>query len=303
MEKYNNCTSAKEVDGESLAFYRLYKPEGLNYFAINMSSDQLSERRIFLRKALAPYPRWEPLSNEQLEDIRLYPMNGGYIVEDENGHQFLLPARSVTKQESIFRKVRAMIPYEFLNVTAKDFNWTKYKADITEQKGMVNNYIMHYTQFKENGMGLYIHSGTKGSGKTMLACCMINEITKRNAGSVKFVNVLDFLEMTKKSYRGDDEVNAIYQASLLVLDDIGVQLAKEWVDTTLYRLINERYAKRLPTIYTSNIPVDSLKIDDRITDRIESTTYSVRLPEESIRKDTRQQAKQKLLHEIKNSPV
>ena len=162
---------------------------------------------------------------------------------------------------------------------------------------------MHYAQFKGEGMGLYICSGAKGSGKTMLVCCLLNEITKRDAGSVKFINILDFLEMTKKSYNGDEEVNAIYQAGLLVLDDIGVQTSKEWVDTVLYRLINERYAKRLPTIYTSNIKVQHLKMDDRIVDRIESTTYQVELPEEPIRKDIRKQEKQKLLQEITKRPV
>lgn len=302
MEKLENCTGEKELNGEALALYRLLKPGGKTYFAKEMSSDQLSERRIFLRKALAPYPKWESLSNEQLEDIRLFHLPEGYIAEDANGYKFLLSVHNVTKQESEFRKVRAMIPYEFLNVTPKDFDWRKYKTDVTDAKGMVNKYIVNYMQFREKGMGLYIYSGTKGSGKTMLSCCLINEITKRNAGSVKFVNVLDFLEMTKKSYGGDEEVNAIYQASLLVLDDIGVQMSKEWVDTVLYRLINERYVKRLPTIYTSNIPLERLRIDDRIIDRIESTTYQVELPEESIRKETRQQEKKKLLQEIENTP-
>lgn len=137
----------------------------------------------------------------------------------------------------------------------------------------------------------------------MLSCCLVNEINNRYAGVSKFVNILDFLEMTKKGFNGnDDDIKALYQANLLVLDDIGVQMSKEWIDTVLYRLINERYINRLPTIYTSNVPVDRLKMDDRITDRIESTTYPVSLPEESIRKETRKQDKQKLLDEIKNAP-
>lgn len=302
MERLKNCTGAIKKTGEELAYYRFLKPGGKNFFAIPMDSEQLSERRIFLRKALAPYPRWENLSNEQLEDIRLYRINDGYIAEDAEGCQFFLSGQTVTVQEREFRKVRAMMPFEFMDIAAKDFDWTKYAADTTEQKSMTNKYIIHYGQFKKNGMGLYIYSGTKGSGKTMLACCLINEIAKRHSGSIKFVNILDFLEMTKKSYDGVDDVNAIYTAGLLVLDDIGVQMSKEWVDTVLYRLINERYVNRLPTIYTSNVSIERLKIDDRIIDRIESTTYTLTLPEESIRKDTREQTKQQLLKEIENAP-
>ena len=307
MEKVKNCTGAidqeKELNGEVLAYYRLQKFDGLDYFAVQMDSDQLSERRIFMRKVLSAYPKWNNLNNEQLENIRLYSIGNGYIVEDENGHEYFLISNRVAEQDGKFRKERAMMPFEFMGLMGKDFDWKKYRTDISASKDMINQYIVHYAKFKENGMGLYIHSGTKGSGKTMLACCMIGEITKRYNGSVKFINILDFLEMTKKSYDGDNEVNAIYQASLLVLDDIGVQMSREWVDTVLYRLINERYNNRLPTIYTSNIPVEHLKMDDRIIDRIESTTYAVKLPEEPIRRDTRHKEKGRLFDEITKSPT
>ena len=43
-------------------------------------------------------------------------------------------------------------------------------------------------------------------------------------------------------------------------------------------------------------------MDGRITDRIESTTYPVKIPEESIRKEMMWQEKQQLLDEIKNAP-
>lgn len=302
MEK-DSCTGATQLSGEALAKFRLWKPSGMGYLARAMTMDELSERRIFLRKVLAAYPEWENLSNEQLEDIRVYYLQNRICIEDAQGREYILPPQKVSLQETEFRRVRAMMPFEFLNVTAKDFQWSKYTTDITAAKDMINRYIMHYSQLKDKGMGLYIYSGTKGSGKTMLACCLINEITKRYAGCVKFINILDFLEMTKKGFNGDDEeVETIRRAGLLVMDDIGVQMSKEWIDTVLYRLINDRYVNRLPTIYTSNLPPDRLRMDDRIIDRIESTTYPILLPEESIRRATREVEKQKLLQEIENAP-
>lgn len=195
-----------------------------------------------------------------------------------------------------------MMPFEFLNLMGKDFRWNVYRMNADKEKELVTNYITKYPRFKEMGMGLYIHSGTKGSGKTMLACCLLNEIAQRYTVSMKFVNILDFLEMTKKGFNGEnEEVNAVRSAGLLVLDDIGVQMSREWIETVLYHLINERYINRRPTIYTSNIPLEHLQIDDRITDRIESLTFPVNLPEESIRRDMRQQEKKKLLDEITNT--
>lgn len=306
MQDLESCTGATALegkDGKELAEFRVYQQGGLDFFAKPMNSEQRSERRIYMRKVLLNYPRWANMSNDELDQIRLRSVKGGYLVEDTIGCDFFLPIKQVTQEETEFRKVSAMMPFEFINLTGKDFKWDKYQMDISKSRNMVNKYIIKYPQFKEKGIGLYIYSGTKGSGKTMLACCLINEIAKRHIGSVKFVNILDFLEMTKKGFDGKDEnVNAFYKASLLVIDDIGVQMSKEWIDTVLYRLINERYINRQPTIYTSNIPIEHLKMDDRIIDRIESTTFSVRLPEESIRRETRQQEKSKLLEEIENAP-
>lgn len=290
------------TDGKELAIYRVYREDRIKYMTMCMDNEQISERRSYLRKTLRNYPRWENLPNEELDNIRLFSLGDRSIVEDGNGYEFILPSARITNVESDFRRVRAMMPSEFINLTGKDFLWGRYKADVSECKDMVNRYIMRYLEFKAKGMGLYIYSGTKGSGKTMLSCCLLNEIPRRYSGSVKFVNILDFLEMTKKGFSGDDgDLQSIYEAGLLVLDDIGVQMSKEWVETVLYRLVNHRYTQRLPTIYTSNIPIDGLKMDDRITDRIDSTTLPVKLPEESIRKEVRQQEKDRLLEEIEKA--
>lgn len=149
-------------------------------------------------------------------------------------------------------------------------------------------------------MGMYIHSGTKGSGKTMLACCVLNEISSRYYGSVKFVNALDFLEMTKKRFNYDNpEVEALYICKTLVIDDIGAQLDKDWINTVFYRLVNDRYTNHKPTIYTSNLGIDQLKMDDRIIDRIDSASFEIHLPEKSIRREKRQREKDEIMNKEK----
>lgn len=286
-----------------LAEHRVLGAGSLDYFAIEMTGDEKLVRCSYIRRILKQFPEWCNLPNEAIDQILLRDTGNGYILEDQKGYEYLVQDKKVSSEESEFRKVRAMIPFEYTNLTGKDFDWTRYNADIAGEKDMVNNFIMNYPQFQQKGMGLYIYSGTKGSGKTMLSCCILNEISKRYQGSVKFINILDFLEMTKKDFQGvDGETQALYNASLLVIDDIGVQMRKEWVDTVLYRLINDRYTNRRPTIYTSNIPIDDLKMDDRILDRIDSSTCLISLPEVPVRKMVRQQLKEKLLDEIKNAP-
>lgn len=289
------------MTGEKLARYRV-KGEKPQWFEMEMDTSQRSERRTYMRKVFQPFEKLSGLSNTLLDESRLYRVEKGYLYENPSGYEFFLPDNKITCDESEFRRIRSMMPFEFMDCTGKDFDWNIYKTDAEQQKGLVSSYIMNFEKFKANGMGLYIYSGVKGSGKTLLSCCLLNEIGKRYVGSTKFCNVLDFLDMTKKGYSGDDrDVTVLFDASLLVLDDIGVQMSKEWVDTVLYRLINSRYINRLPTIYTSNLSVEKLKVDDRISDRIESTTYFVRLPDEPVRQQERRKEKEKLMEEIKKS--
>lgn len=286
------------IDVEFLATYRV-KGKGMSYHARDISPDEITARRAYIRKTLSSFPKWCNLPNDVVDQIRLESTDRGYLVEDANGYEFLLPVAAVTPAETAFRQDRAMIPFEFLGLTGKDFDWSKYETDITGARNVANKYIMSYNDFKEKGIGLYICSAAKGSGKTMLACCLANEITKRYHGTVKFINVLDFLELIKKASTEGDNLQQLYEAGLLIIDDIGVQSSKEWSDSALYRLINDRYVNKRPTIYTSNILIDQLKMDERIIDRIDSTTCIVNLPNEAIRKRERQLEKKQLLDSIK----
>ena len=294
----------EEIKAKQLASFRVRKEGSLSYRAINMTADEVAERRAYIRKALKDTPR-NNLPNDTLDQIRLVEMeNKSYIFEDPEGREFYLRSDMMTKEETEFRKVRSMIPFNFIGLKGKDFNWDIYGKDVKKAKSYVNNFILKYEQFRERGMGLYIYSATKGSGKTMLSCCILNEISDRYPVSVKFINVMDLLEMTKQGYKGaePEELNPLYTSSVLVIDDIGVQMNKDWINTVFYRLINVRYTDRLVTIYTSNISIDNLKMDERIIDRIESTTYLVELPEVPVRHMKQEKEKEKILREIENAP-
>lgn len=289
---------------ENLSYYRVKGSGPMTLYGLEMSPEEVIERRAYIRQALRNTSS-NNLFNEILDNIRLLPNDNGYLLEDTEGRMFYIKSEKVTVQEAEFRKVRAMMPFEFINLTGKDFDWNIYGENVSGEKETINRYIVKFEQFRQKGMGLYIYSAVKGSGKTMLSCCLINELVKRYALTVKFINSLELLELTKQAYKGTEpeELQSLYQAAVLVIDDIGVQMSKEWVDTVFYRLINTRYNNRLVTIYTSNMPVNLLKMDDRIVDRIESTTYAIALPEVPVRSRIRQQAKEEMMNKIKNAPV
>lgn len=290
-----------QMKPEEVAKFRVKGKGNINYWCMEFTPDDMLYRRSYMRRVLKD-TQFANCSNTQLDGMRLWAerFRGGYFVEDENGYEFLLPSKKLTGEETEFRKKRAMMPVEFMNLTGKDFKWDMYGEKADKPKGTVNNFIAKYEVLSEKGMGLYIFSKTKGSGKTMLSCCILNEISKRYIGSVKFINALDLLEMTKKGYQHEEtEIENLHMCRVLIIDDIGVQLDREWVNTVFYRLINERYSNRKVTIYTSNMSINDLKMDDRIIDRIESTSFEVHLPEVPLRSMMRKAEKDRLM---KNAP-
>lgn len=292
------------MNGKNLAEFRVAGKAHIELHSKEMSQEDILERRSYIRKALRNCKSTD-VSNDVLDAVRLMSEGTGYVLDDENGFEYYIQGMDVSEEETEFRKVRAMIPFEFINLTGKDFDWDIYKKDITREKDYVNNFILKFEKFRENGMGLYIHSATKGSGKTMLSCCILNEIVKRHAVPVKFINALDLLELTKKSYKGVEveELQSLYDATVLVIDDIGVQMGKEWIDTVFYRLINYRYSNKKVTLYTSNISAKNLKMDERIIERIEGRTFLVALPEVSVRGIMLNKEKEKIMEDIRNSTL
>lgn len=283
--------------------HRVMGAGGIKYMERLYASNEKLERSAIIRQILKD-TSFRDLSNNDIDRCRLEKAGDSYILEDSAGYETMIKGSSISESDSRFRRIRAMIPFKYQGLRGNDFNWSIYNVDVGEQLRLINGFMINFNRFREEGKGLYIYSQTKGSGKTMLACCLLNELSYRYAVSTKFVTVLDFIEMTKKSFKGEmEDVDAIYKAGVLILDDIGVQMSKEWVDTVLYRLINDRYNNKRITIYTSNIPVDKLKIDERTAERIEADTFCIDMPEVPIRKQQTNETKDQLLDTIlKNAP-
>jgi len=93
----------------------------------------------------------------------------------------------------------------------------------------------------------------------------------------KFVNVPRLLQDIKKTFNQKDKINEYdlidkcCQVDLLVLDDLGSELATDWAYQTLYLIISERYDEMRQTIFTSNLSPSELGkhfTDERLISRI-----------------------------------
>lgn len=65
---------------------------------------------------------------------------------------------------------------------------------------------------------------------------------------------------------------------LLVFDDLGAGKSTDWTEDTLYRLVDTRWARQLPTITTTNLDALALRaeVDERVVSRL-STNVQIGL--------------------------
>lgn len=197
---------------------------------------------------------------------------------------FFYSDNGILDTEATDIRVRSGIPSQYVYKYAKDFDWTCYKESVVNQRKISNAFIINFQEFRKQGRGLYISSATKGSGKTMLACCIANEIIKKYGTIVKFITLPDYIELVKqKDEASKGKIEALYNAGLLILDDMGAETDKqEWITNAVFRLVDRRSRDILPTIYTSNYEMEKLKGDERTVSRV-LISVPIYMPEESIR--------------------
>lgn len=124
----------------------------------------------------------------------------------------------------------------------------------------------------KNGFGIYIY-GDKGTGKSHLAACIINELLDQLVPAV-FTN---FGEIAKIAVNNNALFDKLCNIEFLLIDDLGAQRVKGkdgdlWLQEKVYEVINTRYNNLLPTIFTSNYSIGDLVtkcgLSERTVDRI-----------------------------------
>ena len=267
----------------------------------SMTPEEHIERNIYMRHKLKGTTH-ENATDEELDHARLKMIAQGLYYEFEN--EVVRLGHNETWADD--RRQRAAIPTIYEGMRANAFNFDVYGVDMADAKRLINSFLgkaQKFQEFKKEGYGLFIWSKTKGTGKTMLACVILNEAVMRHMTPARFITVYDYLDMVAESWKdktGDisARLRDIENTPLLVLDDIGVQSVDKLTNEKLFRLIDKRYSKKLVTIYTSNKKIPDLGLDDRITSRISAKSYVVHLPEVSIRQKKEEEEKTAFLSRL-----
>ncbi len=150
--------------------------------------------------------------------------------------------------------------------------------DVTEATRKVEEFIAGKRMF-------LLLTGSPGTGKSLAACVAV----KRAIADQRSVVFARAVECTRMSlFDADDKafVERLRRASLVVLDDLGVEGLHDSWRQTLEDVLDARYASQLDTVITTNLDPAAFKAryGDRIVDRIRHDGVIAQCGSVSLRK-------------------
>jgi DNA replication protein DnaC len=162
--------------------------------------------------------------------------------------------RNRKKRERIERLIGSSgIKKRFLTRTFENYNLNTQNRMAFE---IAKEYAVNFTRHAEKGDGLYFE-GPVGTGKTHLAVAISLRLMDIGIPCVckTSIDILNDIKSSFDAIRDFDEkaiLDAYKDVELLVVDDLGKEMATEWSMATLYNILNDRYEKMRPTIVTTN---------------------------------------------------
>lgn len=169
---------------------------------------------------------------------------------------------------------------------------------------VAKNYAIHFNQMKEDNVGLLFY-GDVGSGKTYLASSIANYLIEEKLMRVRIMNLSQIINQIQKSafkFDVNEIINTLSNIPLLILDDLGIERDTSYAREQVYNIINSRYLKNKPTIFTTNLSLEIIQ-DTNIDleyQRIYSRILEMAIPVKVVGEDFRRKIHQEKLKKYKD---
>ncbi len=111
--------------------------------------------------------------------------------------------------------------------------------------------------------------GDAGIGKTHLALAIANQVLDAGHDVVYVSAQQAFAQLDELRGNGAAWLEAMLEAELLILDDLGTEYVTPHTVSMLYQIVNTRMCAKKPTVYTTNITQHQL-LNARYTEKVAS---------------------------------
>ena len=175
----------------------------------------------------------------------------------------------------------AKLPCRYSECTLS--NYHPDKADATQLRAFSYAYRL-VEEYPVVDRGLLL-MGSVGVGKTHLSVAILRGLIEKGIACL-FYDFGSLLKEIQKSYNAVSQTSElevlapIYEAEVLVLDELGASKPTEWVCDTLRQVIGRRYNDRKLTIFTTNYTdgrtvSGTETLEERIGARLRSRLYEM----------------------------
>src|SRR5215472_16365864 len=152
----------------------------------------------------------------------------------------------------------AHIPARYEHCTLADFStdFTGAHRSLAAARLAAGRFVEEYPIEK---IGL-LFIGPIGTGKTHLAVGVIQELIRSKGVPCLFCDYRELLKEIQNSYNPSVQateleiLRPVFNAEVLVLDELGAVRPTEWVWDTVSHILNTRYNNKRTTIITTNFP-------------------------------------------------
>jgi DNA replication protein DnaC len=205
--------------------------------------------------------------------------SGMRIVERPDGTRVAQPCSCRTQRRAERLIEAARIPQRYAHCKLDEYvpNYAGNNRTLAAALVQARNFVKAYP-LETAGNGLLL-TGSIGVGKTHLAVGMLQALVADRGAKGLFYDYRDLLKQVQNSYNRSVEITEleilqpVFDAEVLVLDELGASKPTDWVWDTVAHILNTRYNDRRTTIITTNyanLPPGGAEGDARVANREET---------------------------------
>lgn len=221
-----------------------------------------------------PVPKKAPAAVEPPPGICPECGGTGWKVRPDGGNGTAVACDCSKSRRGVDLLALAQIPERYqhcrLSNFKTDFGQSQPGGSLNQAREASELYIRDFVpDGRGSTTGGLIFVGPPGVGKTHLAVAVLRDLVERFRVRGRFAEFTELLHQIQATF-GDSSrrtreqiMQPVIDAEVLVLDELGAQKPSQWVMDILYLIINTRYTRKLPTIFTSNFDLPSSQSGQR----------------------------------------
>lgn len=209
----------------------------------------------------------------------------GFEIFTKDGREYARPCacrRGSERSQADTALAACRIPPRYEECTLATFE--AFKPSL---RGVLEQCLLYcngypYLGSTDEGLGL-LFCGDNGVGKTHLAVAVLRELVSRKGVKGQFWDFHELMREIRNSYDPETKttelsvLQPVIEADLLLLDDLGAWKMTDWMNDTLFYILNSRYLAKRATLITTNyqdadreevLQADALRRKEFLVERI-----------------------------------